>query len=62
MEPKNESVEIAGVKFTFTAGDFKPGDVNLHVEMVTSIDTETGEVAIFSKKAEESILAMINGK
>jgi len=62
MEPTIESVEIAGVKFTFTAREFKPGDVDLHVEMVTYIDPETGELAIISKKAEESILAMINGK
>ena len=62
MEPINESVEIAGVNFTFTARDFKPGDVDLHVETVTSIDPETREIAIFSKKAEEAFIAMINGK
>ena len=61
MEQPKYSVEIGGINFTFTAREFKPGDVDMHVERETYTDPETGEVFTFSKESMENLLSAING-
>jgi len=61
MEQPKDSVKDGGVTYSFTARDYKPGDLNLHPEMETYVDPETGKVSTFSKESLENLLRAING-